>query len=175
MNYFRNFASAIVFVFIVLSASAFADDGAKIACVDVAKVIGQSKTGQSAQKQLDDERKKVEDMLSQKKGEFDRQQQALEKQRATLSEKALSEKEEQLISLDKDLKRNLQDKRESFQRDKVRIQGDLFSKIRKVITEIGKERGFTVILERSGQGVLYAGNNVDITDDVIKRFDSAKD
>ncbi len=46
--------------------------------------------------------------------------------------------------------------------------------IQKLVHNIGKKKGFTIILEKSGSGLLYFDEKVDITDQVIKAYDDMK-
>ena len=41
-----------------------------------------------------------------------------------------------------------------------------------VITQVGKERGFTLIFNKFQSGLVYADEAVDVTDDVLKRFNT---
>ena len=41
----------------------------------------------------------------------------------------------------------------------------------KIAADIGKERGYTLIMESQKAGIIYAPDALDITDDVVKRLD----
>ncbi len=43
-----------------------------------------------------------------------------------------------------------------------------------VIDDIGKERGLTLIFDKFQSGLVYAADEVDITDDVIQRFNTTQ-
>ena len=47
----------------------------------------------------------------------------------------------------------------------------IIKKLRKIIDKIAKKDGYTMILEKSEQGVLWAKKDVDITERVIKEFE----
>jgi Skp family chaperone for outer membrane proteins len=47
------------------------------------------------------------------------------------------------------------------------------TKVMEVIAEIGKEGGYTAVLDGTNGPVLYAAEGVDITDMVIQRFNQA--
>jgi outer membrane protein len=144
----------------------------KIAVVDIQKALGASKQGQEAQKRYEQELKRSQMEIDKKKNEFDSMQSALEKQRPSLNPKALAEKEEKLLAMEKDLKRSFQDKKEELRRENLRLVGELVGKIRKSVEEIASSDGYTIVLERGAQGVLFSDAKVDITDKVVKRFDS---
>lgn len=41
-----------------------------------------------------------------------------------------------------------------------------------VIQQVGKEKGFTVIFNKFQAGLVYADDSVDVTDEVLKRFNT---
>jgi hypothetical protein len=43
-----------------------------------------------------------------------------------------------------------------------------------VIEKLGSSEGYSMIMERNGQTVLYVGSTIDITDKVVKKFDGAE-
>jgi outer membrane protein len=43
-----------------------------------------------------------------------------------------------------------------------------------IIETVAKERGFKLVLDLSISGVAYFDNTLDITDEVIKRYDASK-
>lgn len=168
------FISFLVCLFAMSAAQALASPDLRVAYVDVQKALSSSKAGADAQKRYEGELKRAQSQIDSKKSEYEKLQQSLEKQRASLNAKALSDKEEELISMEKDLKRSFQDKKEELRRENMRLVGELVNRIRKVVDDYGKEKGFTLILERGSQSVLYADSSIDITEEVVKRFDSAK-
>lgn len=48
------------------------------------------------------------------------------------------------------------------------IQKDVFD----ITNKIGKTQGYIVIIERKIAGVIYAADKVDITDEIIKEYNS---
>ena len=52
--------------------------------------------------------------------------------------------------------------------------GRLEERIMPVIDEVGRERGLTLIFNKYQSGLVYADEAVDITDDVIRRFNTVQ-
>ena len=44
-------------------------------------------------------------------------------------------------------------------------------RVLKVVQEVGKSGGYTIILEKTESSIVYADENIDISDEVIKAFD----
>lgn len=49
---------------------------------------------------------------------------------------------------------------------------ELQKRVMPVISQIGKERGFTLVFNKFQSGLVFADESVDITDDVLKRFNT---
>ncbi len=144
----------------------------KIAYVDIQKALEMTKSGQKVQKEfkgeVDDEQKQID----KKKTEYERIKETLDKQKSSLNEKAVREKEEDLISIEKELKRSFQDSQEKLRRKNATLVGELVKKMRTLVEALGKEKGYTLIVEKNSQFLLYADPELDLTDEVVKKFDA---
>ena len=146
---------------------------ARVAVIDVQKVLTQSTAGKAAYEKL----KKMQDDKLEKAKSMDEE---LRKLDADISAKKISLSEDKLS----DMQKQLADKRISMQRyaqDADREIGEardrelqaLEAKIKPVIDAIGKEMGIAAIFNKFESGLVYASDAIDITDTVIKRFNEA--
>ncbi len=146
---------------------------ARVAVVDVQKVLGTSVAGKAAYERL----KKMQDDRVTKAQAMNEEIAKLE---SDINTKKLSLSEDKLT----DLQKQLSDKKISMQRfaqDADREVGDsrdktlaeLEAKIKPVIDSIGKEMGLAAIFNKFESGLVYASDAIDITDSVVKRFDAA--
>jgi len=175
--FLKNFSLSLVVAFVgilLLAGSSSASPDLKVGYVDMQKALTSSRAGSDAQKKYEDEVKKSQAKIDVQKKEFEAQKAEFSKQRDSLSEKARADREEKLISMEKELRRTFQDAQDGLRRSNGELVGQLVKKLRGVVEKIGKQDGFTVILERGGQSVLYADNQNDLTERVIKEFDSAQ-
>jgi outer membrane protein len=79
------------------------------------------------------------------------------------------EGEEKMIAMQRfqdDAQRELNKKREQ-------VLGDIEKKVFPVINQVGEAGGYTLIFNKYNSGLVYASEAVDITDDVITRFNTA--
>ena len=147
---------------------------ARVAVIDVQKVLTQSTAGKVAYDKL----KKMQDDRMEKAKGMDEE---LRKLDAEISTKRLSLSEDKLA----DMQKQLAEKRISMQRyaqDAEREIGEardrelqgLEAKIKPVIDGIGKEMGLAAIFNKFESGLVYASEAIDITDTVIKRFNDAQ-
>jgi outer membrane protein len=146
---------------------------ARIAVIDVQKVLTQSTAGKAAYEKL----KKVQDERVEKARQMEEEMRKLDTE---ISTKRLSLSEDKLA----DLQKQLADKRIAMQRyaqDADREIGEardkelqaLEGKIKPIIDAIGKEMGLAAIFNKFESGLVYASEAIDITDTVIKRFNEA--
>lgn len=146
---------------------------ARVAVIDVQKVLSQSAAGKAAYEKL----KKLQDERIEKAKAMDDE---LKKLDAEIATKRISLSEEKLA----DLQKQLADKRIAMQRyaqDADREIGEardrelqaLEARIKPVIDAIGKEMGLAAIFNKFESGLVYASDAIDITDTVIKRFNDA--
>lgn len=143
---------------------------ARVAVIDVNKVLMSSSAGKTAYEKL---RKMQEERVARAK-KMDEEAAALDKE---INEKKLTLSEERLA----DLTKQLSDRKIAMQRfaqDADREVGEardkslqeLEGKIKPVIDAIGKEMGLAAIFNKFESGLVYASDAIDITDTVVKRF-----
>jgi outer membrane protein len=157
-----------------LTIPAFAQNTpARVAVIDVQKVLTQSASGKAAYEKL----KKMQDDRIEKAKQMDEEARKLD---AEINTKRLSLSEDKLA----DLQKQLADKRINMQRyaqDADREIGEardrelqaLEAKIKPVIDGIGKEMGLAAIFNKFESGLVYASDAIDITETVVKRFNEA--
>jgi outer membrane protein len=141
----------------------------RIGVVDMQQILNTSERGRAAKQRLDQEREVRQKELDSRQQEVMKLQADLEKQAPVLSEQAKREKGEALQRKVRDIRRMAEDANRDFEKRLGETEADMTREIVKVVQEFGKDQGFTLILERST--LPYVASTVDITADVIKRFD----
>jgi outer membrane protein len=159
---------------LVMAAALPAAAQSKVAVIDVQRVVAESDPGKQAIQKL----KAVSDAKVQE-GQAMQQELAtlrdqINKQRFTVSEERLAEMNKELEDktilirrFEDDAKRELDDARR-------RELGGLEEQILPIINQIGQERGITLIFNKFQSGLVYADEAVDITDEVIRQFNTAQ-
>jgi len=145
-----------------------------IAVIDVQRVVTESDPGKQALQKLKelqdakiDEGRALQQTLS-------GLQEQMAKQRFTLSEERLAEMNKQLEDGQIALQRFQDDAERELDEARRRELGGLEGRIIPVINQVGTERGFTVIFNKFQSGLVYADDSVDITDEVIRRFNTTQ-
>jgi len=164
----------LIFVLAVFVSQGPAQQLFKVAVVDSQKTLQNSKEGQKAIALLQEKEQKINSELA----NLDKKIQDLDTKLKTQRLVMTFEAQEQL-SFDLD---NLRTKRKRIAEDSLkewqRLQFKLFDKIREevnpIIENVAKEKGFSLVLDLSSNSVAYFSLSVDITDEVIKKYDASK-
>lgn len=162
--------SALVALMMLLPSAAFAQQTVKIGYVNLQRAINEVDEGKNAKAKL--------------KKDFEKKQAELDKLQAELK-KMKDDFESQTMMLSDDAKRKkageFQQKMMQLQQTYMKLQQDLaqaeskatksiFDKMGKIIEQIAKEKNYDLVLERTESAVLYARENMDLTDELIKRY-----
>lgn len=157
-----------------LAAPLFAQNApARIAVIDVQKVLTQSTAGKAAYdklKKMQDDRVEKAKSLNDEVSKLDSD---INTKRLSLSEDKLAEMQKQLADKRISLQRFTQDADREMGEARDRELQALEAKIKPVIDALGKEMGIAVIFNKFESGLVYASEAVDITDTVIQRFNAA--
>src|SRR5262245_6021393 len=95
----------------------------------------------------------------------------LEKKGQLLSADARREKQESLERKVRDVRRLVDDLQKELQKKEQEALARVLNDIQGVVQKIGKERGYTMIVERRGGAVIWGAPEIDITDEVVRVFD----
>ena len=157
-----------------LAAPMFAQNApARVAVVDVQKVLTQSVAGKAAYEKL----KKMQDDRVAKAKQMDEEMKKLESdlntKRISLAEDKLAEMAKQLADKKIAMQRFAQDADREIGEARDRELQALQVKIEPVIDALGKEMGLALIFNKFESGLVYASDAVEITDTVIQRFNAA--
>ena len=145
----------------------------KVAIIDVQRLVFDSKVGKEALG-------KLRNLREQKQAEAKAMQQEIQDLRKRLTEGRLSLSEEKLDDLQKELEEKIIDYRRfeddadrELQKGQEKAFEDIERQIMPIIRDVGLEFGYTAIFNKFQAGLLYARDEVDITDLILARFDQS--
>ncbi len=146
----------------------------KIAVIDVQRVVTESDPGKEVMQRL----KAVTDAKSQEgqalQQQFAALQEQFNKQRFTVSESRQAEMSKEIEDKQIAIRRFQDDAQREVQEAQRRELGGLEERILPIINKVGQEQSFTLIFNKFQSGLVYADETVDITDEVIRRFNTAQ-
>lgn len=162
----------ILIITSIITCSAFAADVAKIGVVNFEKVLKESSAGKMTQKQLKAKWTELQQKLDAEKKSVEDMSLAFERESLVLSPEKKRDRQREIRDKITDLKKLNADYTEEFQI----LQNQRINQIQKDVFEIsntlGKEQGFLLIVERKTAGVIYMPAQVDITEQIIKKYNA---
>lgn len=158
----------ILFCF-ALSSFAFAQN--KIAIVDIQLIMQQSKAGVKAVGELETLQKNSISKVQAKKSEVEKLAADINKQKASLSQTALQNKNIELNKKSVELERLQNDLNAEFQNTYAMKLEEVARELEPVLNDYAEEKGFDIVFIKQPGVMAYASDTVDITSDVISRFD----
>jgi outer membrane protein len=147
-----------------------AEDAIKIGVVDLEQALSSTEEGKAAREEMGRKRREAEQKVQPMVDRFNTMKEELQAKKFVLSDESLFQKQLDLAELQNEIQAKLKEFEGQLKVDQERLYGPLRAKIVEIVSKIGKEHGFTVIMERGSPGLLYAREAVDITDLVISRF-----
>lgn len=169
----RRFILAAVMAFGFAAASASAAD-VKIGYVDMQRALNNSESGKEAKEQLAARLKKYQDEINGKQEELKKLKDELEKQGMLLSETARASKEKDYQQRLKEFQRFTKDAQDELQAKDEEFTRKILEEMEKVIKEYGRTNGYAFIFAKNDSMMLYVDEKSDVTEEVLKRFNTAK-
>jgi outer membrane protein len=163
------------FVLCLLAASTAraAEDDLLIGYVDLQKAIQSVEEGRRAKSKLEKTFKKKQAALSAKEEELKKLQEALEAQ-ATVSgdsPDAQAKKKEFQTKLMELQQVYMKEQQELAKLERQELSA-ITEKMRTIIEQVGKAGGYSLILEVQGNRLLYAKDHMDLTNEVIRKYNA---
>jgi outer membrane protein len=144
----------------------------KIGVINVERLVQESALGKEAFNRV----KKLNDS---KKDEGDKLQKELRDMEQKLADQGTSMADDKRESLQKSyqekaiaFKRFQDDANRDLEAAQKKELGELERRVFPVINQVGKEKGYTLIFNKFQSGLVFADEAVDITDDVLKVFNT---
>jgi outer membrane protein len=158
----------------VLVSFGFAQQANKIGLINSQDVLEKSTEGKKVLAQIDDKNKRNQERLTKLDEEIRRIETELNTQRLTLTQEALMQKNNDLERKRTERKRLAED----LYREMNELTARLFQRVQDellpIIDQIGKEKELDIIFDLGKSGAVYFNPAIDITADVIKRYDESK-
>jgi outer membrane protein len=171
MKFMRNFT--VMMATLMLGMSAYAAE-AKIGYIDLQKAIQDTSAGKKARKELETEFNAKKEELQKKEANIKKMQEDLEKKKSVLTDEVRQAKAAELQSEMMKFQQFYQQSQINMQKKEQELTKPVLTKMQGVIEKLAKDGGYTVILEKSEQSVLWARKDIDLTEQVVKAYESAK-
>jgi len=152
----------------------FSQSTSKIGVVNSQEVLEKSAEGKKIMAQLEDRNKKNQDQIAKLDDEINQLQSKLNTQRLTLTNEAMMQLNSDIEKKQTDRKRMAEDTYREMQEFTQRLFQKMQAELIPIIEQAGKDRELDLIFDLLKSGTIYFSPTIDLTAEVIKRYDAAK-
>jgi outer membrane protein len=157
----------------MMGGTAFAAE-VKIGYVDMQKAIQETSAGKSAKKSLEDDFNKKKKDLEKKEADLKKMNEDFEKKSAAWSDEVRAKKQQELQG-EMIKYRDLVGKSQmDIQKRERELTTPIIESLRKNLAAIAEKDGYTMILEKAEQSVLWAKKDADLTQRLIEEYEKGK-
>jgi outer membrane protein len=146
----------------------------KIAYVDIQRAVNECNAGKDAKKAITKEVEKFQRQIADKQKELQTMKESLEKQAPMLNPDARANREKEYQNKLREFQRWGEDTQNEINQKRMEMERNISIGLQKVIQKVGADEGYTFILEKNENVVLYISKTIDITDRMIKAHDAQK-
>lgn len=166
-------ATFLLFGALLATAPAFAQT-TKIGYVDLQRALLQVEEGKRVKADLEKEFKAKQKQLDKKQDDLKKLKDQLEGQAMMLSEDAKRQKAMEFQKQMMDLQQLYVQLQGELSKKEAEATKKIFTRMSTIVAAIGKERGYTLILEKTESSVLFAADGMELTDELIRRYNTKK-
>jgi outer membrane protein len=152
---------------------AWGQGGGKVGVINLQQAIYDTQEGKKAFSDIQKKYQPRQQDLQQQQQEIQNLQDQLQKQAATLSDEERLRLSRDLEEKQKVFKRAQEDANAEFQADSQDAVRRLGRKMVQIINDYAQQNGFSLVLEESQVQPYFLTPDVDLTEEITKRFDAA--
>lgn len=142
----------------------------KLGIVDLQRALNEVEEGKVAKDRLKKDFEAKQKQLDGKQDELRKMKGELDKQAVVMSEDARREKAAEFEKKVAEVQGFYTDLQKQLAEQERKATGGIFEKMAALTREIANDEGFTIVLERTDAGVVFAPPSIDITDQLIRRY-----
>lgn len=142
----------------------------KIAVVDLQRAINETEDGRQAKAKLKRIFKQRQRSLDKRQNDLKKMKESLEKQMNVLSEDAKQRKMEEYQQAFVELQQVYVEYQRELAQKEAELTKGILERMATILRRMGQAEGYTLIIERNESGVMWVPSNLDITDDLIQRY-----
>jgi outer membrane protein len=170
----KTLALAIVLVPILAAGAGAAAQQLKIGYVDLQRALNESDAGKKAKERFKTQVDKLQGDLKKQKDQLDSLKEQIEKKSSVMKEEESGNLQKDYEKKLRDFDRNYKDSQAELQQKDNELTVELLKQLQVVIEGFGKENGYSIILEQSSSSVLYGAPELDLTEQIIARYNATK-
>ena len=156
---------------LLLTTPSFAQS--KIAYVDMQRAILEAEDGKKAKDQLKKMKDSRQSELNKKQDAVRELQKGYEAQKAFMTEEVRKQKEQELGQKIQELKMTFATLQRELAAEEAKLTKPILERMAKILAQIGQSEGDLVILEKNESRVLWAPAKLDLTNELIRRYNKS--
>lgn len=141
-----------------------------IVVVDLDQAITSTNEGRAAREEFDRKKRQAEQRIIPLMEQYREELNEFEAKKFVLSDDARFQKQLDLAELQNMIENKRKEVEGQLQVDRERLIAPLRNKLIKIVEEVGREEGFSLILHRNSPGIMYSKEALDVTDLIIAKF-----
>jgi outer membrane protein len=146
----------------------------KLGYVDLQRALNETEDGRKAKANL----KKVFDAkqkeLDEQQEDFKKSKDDLDKKRTLLSADVVRQKETDLAAKFEKVQQSYMRHQKDLAEKEGEITQKIFERMQRIILKIAAAENFTMVLDKTQAGIIFAKQHLDLTNEVIRRYNSGE-
>lgn len=146
----------------------------RIAVVDLQRALNETEDGRRAKARLKRLFKQRQEDLDKRQGELKALKEDIEKNIELWSQETKQRRLEEYQKAFVDLQQQYVEYQRELAEREAEATGEIVQRMQAILRRIGQAEGYTLIIERNEAGVVWVPTNLDLTDDVIQRYNAGE-
>lgn len=169
----KKMGLVLMSLMIASSLNIFAAD-TKFAYVDLQKAIQSTTAGKKAKAELEAEFNKRKKDIEAKQADIKKMGEDLEKKKGVLSDEAMQKKQAEIQEEMMKYQELVGKNQVEIQKKQNDLTAPILEKMKNILDKVAKAEGYTVVLEKNEQSVLWIKAEYNITDKLVQEFEKTK-
>jgi len=174
MSVSKTLAATLLLLPVVALAAEVGAQQIKIGYVDLQRALNESDAGKRAKERFKVQVDKLQADLKKQKDQLDALKEQLDKKSSVMKEDDARNLQKDYEKKLRDFERTYKDSQGELQQKDQELTVELLKELQGVIEQFGKEGGYSIILEQSSSSVLYGSPDLDLTEQIIARYNAHK-
>jgi outer membrane protein len=163
---------ASVFLLLTFLSPAFGAEASSIGYVDMQRVLEQSEMGKQANETLKQKFGPSQQALAEEEQAIRQLQQKTSRDAALMSQEELDKRTSEIQERLRQLQQKAMATQQELAKDQAQLGNEVIKPAQEVIAELAKEMKLSAVFERAQSGLLYIQDELNLTDEVIKRLNA---
>lgn len=146
----------------------------RIAVVDLQRALNETEDGRRAKARLKRLFKQRQQELDKRQGELKTLKENIEKNAEVWARDVLQKRAEEYQKAYIELQQQYVEYQRELAEKEAEMTQVIIARMESILRRIGQAEGYTLIIERNEAGVVWVPGNLDVTDDVIQRYNSGE-